>query len=688
VSVTVSPTNFTLAPGATQVITVTANTGSAPTSAFVFARVSITDDSNTLPSATLPVAFRPSTGSVPGLELIQTYRHSGTQDSGPVLSVATPNLAIGSFGLTKGTPVTVNLAQSTHANAPYTDPAGDPGIYLQSITVPAGTTRLVAEIAASTSNDVDMYLVKDANNDGIPQIGEQVASSASGAVLEYINYENPVAGTYIAMVQNWDNSAAGTDPVTLVTAAVPSSNAGNFTATGPSSVIANTPYTITLGWDIPTLVEGDHYYGGYTLGSSAGSPEDIGVVPVDLIALPDPIKAVKSVQPNTVAASDMVTYTIVISNEDSIGHTSQFIDQLPAGVTYVPGSLSSTGGSVAYNAGLNAITGTVDFSPVVSNNYVAEVSASSAGPLGGFIDFSAPPYNFAPGARADDSAFNVNTNCPVSFYDNAGGTSATGLGYSTNGVFFPRNPGAGSTSSTATSLPSATDPDGIIAGYWNSMSINNTNGFTNSGRLLLSSGTACTTQQFIMQFKNLHTKVGSSPSTSALDVDLIYDVTVPGEYWVYYGNVRGPLSGGSVGAENYDGSLGVQYTGPITDGLVLHYYQPLIAAPPVTITFAATVNNDALYTVTNTVYYNIDGVNTGTELRWASASFTNTSAPTPTATATVTSTPTATATATATATSVPATATATATPVATATTTATRTPTTNQNKTYLPIVFK
>lgn len=419
----------------------------------------------------------------------------------------------------------------------------------------------------------------------------------------------------------------------------------------------------------------------------------------------------KSVSPTVASPGTTVTYTLTISSQDTLSHTVVLTDVLPTGVSYVPGSLSGTGAS--YDAGENRIIVSASLTPTRSANYSYEddlmvTGLAASSPLGGYIDFSAPPYNFTVQPRADDSAFNFNFGCPFEFYGATSGT-ANFLGYSTNGLFFPRGIPADAATPLETALPAPTAPNGLIAGLWDSMSLTNTNTFTSTGRLPVTFNTGCDQKVTVLQLKDLHTRSDSDPTRNALDVELVYNHGQPEHYWLLYNNVRGPLNSGTIGLENQSGTLGLTYlsdgqpaTRMLTSGRVIHYFRPLLPPAPLTISFQATVDADAPASVTNVASYSVDGgqpqsvsailtnPDAPTATPTATPTETPTSTPTSTSTSTSTSTPTDTATATATLTST-STGTPTGTPTSTATATATPTATATETPTslraFLPLVF-
>jgi hypothetical protein len=58
--------------------------------------------------------------------------------------------------------------------------------------------------------DLDLFLYRDADGDGLPVAGEQVASSGSSQPDEYIRMEDPPDGDYIVTVHGWSVPAGST----------------------------------------------------------------------------------------------------------------------------------------------------------------------------------------------------------------------------------------------------------------------------------------------------------------------------------------------------------------------------------------------------------------------------------------------------------------------------------------------
>ncbi len=614
ITVTVTPVTFTLGAGASRVITVTVDVGGSTLGVWKFAQVNL-DGGSSIPAAHLPVAVKPSAGAVPAKIDITTPRDSGSQDFS-VTSLEVTTLTRRIDGLVPAVRYTDVLTGDTHvASGGLSSALDNPndGVKIFTTTLTTNDVRLHGGVVASTAGDMDLYLVKDTNGDGFPELSDQlVAQSASAAVLEQVDVVTTTGGTYFFVLQNFNPGPNPPSHYTFEIARVSRADAGNAALGGPTSAQGGTPYTLTLTYDEPALTAGDNWYGLLTLGTDPGNPGNIGQVMLNIHRIADEVS--KTASPGKALPGQVVTYTIVIKNSDAAAHNYVLTDVLPAGVTYVPGSVT---GPAAYNAGLNAIliSATVQ-GQVKSPNYVVEDSLTnpnlvSESPTGGFLDL----LQFGtPGARADNSLFFfADVGCPFAFYDSNNATP-NGFQFATNGLVGPRNGMATVPGTTPAPIPTAADPNAFIAVDWGNLSITNTLGFTNSGRLafVLSNGIATCPSDYLwaLQYHRLHSKTDAN---KVMDVQYIYDFSTPDVHWVQYGPVSGnwgTAAGDVVGAENFAGNLGVAYTGLITSGLVLRYSRPLVAAPPITVTFQVTVGMNAPALVVNTVNYTVDVPNT------------------------------------------------------------------------------
>jgi hypothetical protein len=271
---TVSPASFTLAPGKSQTLTVTANVSKLAVGQWLEGEIDLGAGS-VAPAAHLPVeVFVGRAGSI-------NLASTGTTGSDTVS--LTSKVAITSFqsrvwGLTKGT---VKHLLMTQDSAPVL-PFNSVNTSVTLVDVPAGSKVLAAAITAATSTDVDLYVGRDANGDGKPSSDEEVCSSASDAVLESCSVPNPAGGSYWVMVQNW-LTGQGADNVDLAVAVVPGTDNHNLTVTGPTTAVpAGTPFDLNLTWNEPSMSVDDAWFALVEYGSDKQHPTNAGSALVKL----------------------------------------------------------------------------------------------------------------------------------------------------------------------------------------------------------------------------------------------------------------------------------------------------------------------------------------------------------------------------------------------------------------------
>jgi subtilisin family serine protease len=264
---TVTPSSFTIAPGATQTLTISLNSAGKAVNSVFFGRVTLSAASGAAPDAAFPVA-----ALLKGSDLNDTLQVGGAasiEATLPVRSVEFDGLSLQYNGMTKGTATTLSFQQDQSVTT--------------EVTVPAGAARLVAEITQTTSQDADLAVYRDNGNGTFSFATDTlVCESASAEALEYCNLTEPEAGLYFIEALNFTASAEGaTDPVTLVTAAVPTASANNFTVSGPASSPGGAT-TLTFAFTLAGSQPGDRWYGRFSL-TDTGSSQLISASNVDYL---------------------------------------------------------------------------------------------------------------------------------------------------------------------------------------------------------------------------------------------------------------------------------------------------------------------------------------------------------------------------------------------------------------------
>lgn len=621
-TLTTTPGQLVIPPGGSVVYTLTLNATGLPSGDYE-GQVYWTQDGGSYVNH-VPFWFRRVGAAFDGAVSVTMPRDQGGKTFHGQVGASVLTTSVTLYGLAAPLVSTGSAPGEVELNAAAFPLIPAKGWYLQNYTVPANTQRLVVTTGNANVADVDLYLLYDfsgtgyhfADGDPANPASDVFARSAGGTANERVDMLDAggllsyLGGkTILIAVYNW----TGNNSTFKVRAwsAIPTD--GSLAVTDfPASLSDGQIVTPLLTFN-KAMIPGESYYGLINLGDNVNETAIAQVlVNVDRIAS----EVVKTVSPAIAPTNSRATYTITIQNQEPLAHSFNVTDVLPAGLTYVPDSLS--GPNAMYDIGMNAVViSTTIPGQVQASNYAFEDDESSPGlgaridsPLGGFLDFTAPPYNAAPASRANDSAFNFDTGCTVSFYDSTGG-NPTFLGYSTNGLLLPRGAGTNAGSPVTATIPSVTTPNGFIAGLWDSMSISKTASITNTGRLIFSNGSVpCDQQAIYIQLKGLYRKADPS---QRLDIVFVYSFSDPDVYWVYYGNISGTfgIGNGVVGLENYTGDLGVAYTKPIIEGRVIRYFRPLVPPPPINITFQVTVSADGPAIITNTLGYTVDAPNTG-----------------------------------------------------------------------------
>jgi uncharacterized repeat protein (TIGR01451 family) len=593
---TVAPASFDLAPGASQVITVTANVAGEPTATWLFGEVQLTPDDAAVSTAHFPVAVIANTGDIPNTMELDVRRDAGSDLVRDVTVIEITDLTVESFGLVQGTQHAFQLAQDPTVGDAYDD-LND--VWWTTVTVPAGAKRLVGELVASTAVDLDLYV----GTGSTPSAVTQQCASTSASYVEYCNVDDPAAGTWWVLVQNWDGSAA-LDDVTAVIAVVGSSDAGNLTVSGPAAVPELDPFDLRVFWDEPALDAGEYWYGGFTLGADAGNPGNIGTVRVNLQRLEDDVT--KTADTTAADPGDTVNYTItVLPNTLSEDVTYWLTDTIPAGMSYVPGSAVASAGTVNVTGDTLTWSGTQDTDFGDSGNYVMTTNGSDAScdtGFGGYVNLQASGILAQSALVGDSTAFIAfTTGDPINIF----GVDYAGMGFTDDG-FAIADPitNYGGSPWIPQAIPDATAPDNVLAAYWHDFELFYNAG-ANQGVSLATAGAPGGV--LIIEYDDIEPFGGGA---AVMDFEIVMTRAVdnaPGAYEVAfaYDNVTSTPGTATIGVENQTGTAGVALvndgspTGVVADGLVVCFDYQGPQFDPVTISYAVTVDAGASGTLTN-----------------------------------------------------------------------------------------
>jgi len=594
ITLTVTPASFEIGPNAEQMITVHADATAATPDQWHFGDITLTPSDASIPDAHFPVAVYPTLGIFPETIQIETRRNAGSQLVEDVQSIEITSLTVDTHGLVQADLDTFYLYEDPTNDSPIDDLDQ---VYLSVVDVPAGAKRLVAEILDSEAPDVDLFVYN-------PSL---VCSSTTGSWQEYCNLDDPAEGTYYIVVQNWAGSATQPDKITLATGVVPGEDAGNMAVEGPVSVPALTPFDLRVYWDTPEMMAGDRWYGALTLGTD---PSNFFItIPVDIHRSEDDVYKTAMNQP--VKVGDQVDFVVAIRPNVTPTDLNYIVqDNLPEGLTLVPGSIEVSHGTVSVlglsasgDAG-NGTNGTGTTLVWRVTNVVPEydyvMSTSATDPwcdtgFGGYVDLEGFGIKANASIVGDTDYWTAfSTANPVNFY----GTDYDRVGFTDDGfvVFDPANNwGTGAPPWTPQLLPNVDAPNNLIAGLWQDMEIFY-DAALNYGVSLATAGP----DTRIIEYDNAQYYGGSAEMWDYEYVIYSQDDT-PGayEFIVAYDNlseVTGPLT---VGVENVDGTKAQALvnnddaTGALSDGFMVCYDYQAIGADGEWLKYSVTVDDGA-----------------------------------------------------------------------------------------------
>lgn len=263
VALSVTPNSFTLAPGASQSLTIKAQPTRAAMNTWLEGRVVLMPDQATVPKAALPVALRRISSDMP-----TSLRLTAAQ------GVGSHSLAV-----RVGLPVTrLNKAVGMVPARQESDWLYQGDYVYYPVNVPEGTRRLVAETLEGRG-DFDLYILNAAQ--------ETVCSSAaSGTRSEYCNLDYPAPGVYYIGVLSYSVRNPGLpEPFSLRIGVVGNVQAGDFRAdVDKLKAASGDTLNVRMSWNFPAPTQ--YWYGALDLGTDGSHPGNLGKTNIDIVLAP------------------------------------------------------------------------------------------------------------------------------------------------------------------------------------------------------------------------------------------------------------------------------------------------------------------------------------------------------------------------------------------------------------------
>ncbi|NBB93160.1 MAG: S8 family serine peptidase, partial [Gammaproteobacteria bacterium] len=273
--VSVSPESFSLNEGESQQIEVTVETGGLFANTVGEGEVFLTPTSGGFVEQKLTLGVKVTPVELPEALSLSVGSNRGshrfTVPSGPL-----PEPVFRSSPLIEPIRESFSLEQDPSPGSPYQGSGRATFLY----DVPEDALLVYAETAFSDADDIDLYVGRDDNGNGIANSGEEVCRSISANELERCLIEAPQAGTWWIMVQNWQASATGADDdVDLDVAILAETSGTSLVASGPGRHDGG-DLSVDIHWDQPAMRRGRTRIGAVGFSSTPDDPNDLGVLPV------------------------------------------------------------------------------------------------------------------------------------------------------------------------------------------------------------------------------------------------------------------------------------------------------------------------------------------------------------------------------------------------------------------------
>jgi len=279
----VTPTSFSLSAGQEQTLSVSIRPGDASVGSWGTGSVVLTPTGGSFIEQRLPVGAFITGGTFPGLGLVNAADFRGRTDVEIPALIPADELVVRTSALTRPMEFTDLLPQDPTPQDPFNGP---PGVNVRFIDVPPETIMLHAETFTSSSNDVDLFVGFDGNNNGLAEPEELLCQSISFTELERCQITAPSAGTWWVLVQNWDSSLAGEDDVPYEIAVLTDSRDRSLVSFGPG-VHGGGSLTLPVYWDQPEMLRNQRWLGAIGLASSQDTFADLGVTSLALVRTSD-----------------------------------------------------------------------------------------------------------------------------------------------------------------------------------------------------------------------------------------------------------------------------------------------------------------------------------------------------------------------------------------------------------------
>ncbi|GIU49151.1 S8 family serine peptidase [Shewanella sp. KT0246] len=338
-SITASPSSFTLSAGESISLDITAAISEGFSSEYGMGYLVLTPENAALTTSKMPVVGTFVAGSFPDDVMLTTGQDRGSADIEGITTVGSSDIQIGVFELAEVEVIETTIPRDDSDTASWpTNVYNDSSkFYSRLINVTPNTKRIIARVKHTTSPDLDLYIGRDDNYNGQPdnamEMDPLTCMSATETAYESCEINDPQAGSYYITVHNYGDTSAPSDIEDDLTfeLAIIGKDDESITVDFKSAVAGNEDIDLVLNWD-KQLKSDTLYTTVLEIGTGADAKDNVGLMPIELYR--SATYAQSSVDVEAIDTGDMVTLSIVLADNDTDEERTITVStSIPVGLT-------------------------------------------------------------------------------------------------------------------------------------------------------------------------------------------------------------------------------------------------------------------------------------------------------------------------------------------------------------------
>ncbi|MGD9583034.1 MAG: S8 family serine peptidase [Lysobacterales bacterium] len=287
--VTVTPTNFTLAPGGQQTLNITVDVrNDQSTGHWIDGGVRLRNTSaapDTLADFVLPLSVFADPGPIPAS--IELSTNAGNASAIANLSglVAIGDASFAAAGTTIIVPAAINLtADPDDPDDAFNNTGAFQRLFLLDAPDGGEQGRIYAEASSGFALGGKVFIGRDDNGDGLADAGEVRCQSpaTSGTWRCAVDSDWSIPGTrYWVLAHNArSNNQTLSTTVRIVNVARDADGEHGIVVSGPRRLAANSTIPLRIGWNLPQLRGGETAASFVRIGANHEQPDQLGWVPL------------------------------------------------------------------------------------------------------------------------------------------------------------------------------------------------------------------------------------------------------------------------------------------------------------------------------------------------------------------------------------------------------------------------